>query len=353
MLATRHVWFPLASNASYFELTEPRVGLEERIKQTALLADELFFEAGALDVSVGDNGMASFRHPPRSLTHDEMRKRGREVKKGAPFHLSVAPETTPGVPATSGFRTIIGGPLEHAFFVEYETLLHDWGVADVPWMRLARPKAEVAQQVKELARAADRQERFDRNAPRIAENKWLDRQIKKDLNLDLAAGAVMEIPVAVDEAHYPMLTYKAEPAAPEAGATPGARALEVWVPNFSRVPWPDVIALHDHDAVGAFRERLIEAEENVAVLPESEQREALQDLQVEALARKLIELMPDYEKLALDLGRGLLLDAISSVIPLAGTIGDAATGLAEVRKQQSEWTAVLLTLHARSMPAQD
>lgn len=32
MLATRTVWFPLGSNASYFDLTEPRVGLEARTR---------------------------------------------------------------------------------------------------------------------------------------------------------------------------------------------------------------------------------------------------------------------------------------------------------------------------------
>jgi len=60
--------------------------------------------------------------------------------------------------------------------------------------------------------------------------------------------------------------------------------------------------------------------------------------------------MPSYDKFALDLGRGLMFDAISSVIPFASTIGDAASGLAEVRREQSEWTAVLLTLHAKSLP---
>jgi hypothetical protein len=32
MLATRTVWFPLGSIASYFDLTEPRVGLEARTR---------------------------------------------------------------------------------------------------------------------------------------------------------------------------------------------------------------------------------------------------------------------------------------------------------------------------------
>jgi hypothetical protein len=295
MLATHTVWFPLASNTSYFELTEPRVGLEARIKQMALLADELLFEPGVLDVSVGESGLVNLTHPPGSMTHDEMRQRRVEVKKGTPFQLAIAPQSAVGVPATEGFTTIIGGPLEHAFFVEYETRLLDWGLGDVPWMQLAWPKPELAQVVKELADAADRQEKFDRDAPRIAENTFLDGRMKQDLNLDLAAGTV------------------------------------------------------DHDAVGAFRAALIEAEEKVSGLPENERREVLHELHVEVLARKLVELMPSYDKLVLDLGRGLLFDAISSVIPFASTVENALSGLAEVRREKSEWTAVLLTLHAKSL----
>ena len=77
MLATRNVWFPLASNASYFDLTEPRVGLEARVKQMAILADEVFFEPGALAVSVGENGLVNWYR-------EESKEMARTISDGRP-----------------------------------------------------------------------------------------------------------------------------------------------------------------------------------------------------------------------------------------------------------------------------
>jgi hypothetical protein len=46
MHATRRIWFPLRSNVAYFETTGPRLDLGGRVKEMAILAEELFFEPG-------------------------------------------------------------------------------------------------------------------------------------------------------------------------------------------------------------------------------------------------------------------------------------------------------------------
>jgi hypothetical protein len=71
----RRVWFPLRSNVHYFDQVEPRLGLEGRVKQMALLADVVAFEPGALTVTVSEHGMASFWIPPRDLSLEELRAR--------------------------------------------------------------------------------------------------------------------------------------------------------------------------------------------------------------------------------------------------------------------------------------
>ena len=76
MLTTRTAWFPLRSNIAYFETTGPSLDLESRVKQMAMLCDELYFEPGLVDVTVSDAGAHEFRFPPSQLDEDDIRQPG-------------------------------------------------------------------------------------------------------------------------------------------------------------------------------------------------------------------------------------------------------------------------------------
>jgi hypothetical protein len=52
-------------------------------------------------------------------------------------------------------------------------------------------------------------------------------------------------------------------------------------------------------------------------------------------------LTPGWVDLGVEVGLGVLVD----LIPWGGTILGAATGAAKVRREQSDWTAVLLALN--------
>ena len=112
-------------------------------------------------------------------------------------------------------------------------------------------------------------------------------------------------------------------------------------PNFTTLSWKRVIELHDHDAIGAFRAKLIEAEETVADLDESERELALKDIGYQELLRKVRELMPTWGGVAAEAGAGALID----LLPYGGLIYTASTGVAKVQKERTEWTAVLLALN--------
>ncbi len=120
--------------------------------------------------------------------------------------------------------------------------------------------------------------------------------------------------------------------------------MRLWVPAFDTVPWKDIIALHDHDAIGIFREKLIEAEEAVAELPEAERDSVLKELQVDAMAKKIEELVPTRTRVAVEVGQGLLLDLLSTAVPYLGTMVAGVKGLANLQREDADWTAVLLRL---------
>jgi hypothetical protein len=331
---------------AYFETTGPRLDVESRVKEMALLSEELLFEPGVLDVSVADTGLMSFWHPPGTWDEVHLRQRREGAQKGQPFYLGMARQAGPGQPAEAPTHAVISGPLEHGFLAEFEFSLSEWGLEGLPWARTVWPLEHAQQVANEIVSAERLKPWANRGSPDLSDNSFLDDRLKEDLTRDLAWGSAMGLPVAVDELHGPMLEFKAsqEESHVESRDAPGSAALRVWVPDFSQLPWPDVIALHDHDAIGAFREKMLEAERGLVGVPEEARETVLRDFFLTELADKLSDLMPSPSKVGLEIGGGLLFDAVSSVIPLVGTLASATRAVAEYQREQARWTAVLVAL---------
>jgi hypothetical protein len=354
MQATRRVWFPLRSNLAYFETTGPRLDLAGRVKEMAILAEELVFEPGYFDVNVTREGLSSWWLPSGTLSDEEIRRR-RDAEKGGRFFLGFGVQRGLGQPAEAPTHAVIDGALEQGFFAEYELSLREWGLEDVGWAHLGSIPDEAEAAAKQVASMEDRRMWLSRAAPALSDRGFLDDQLKKDLTLDLARGAVMGTAVAVDELHAPMLEFKATASSSNFKGMnmPGSAALRTWVPAFHKLGWKDIIALHDHDAVCSFREKLIEAEEEVSELPEAERLSALKDFQVDELAKALRDHLPTAGRVAIQVGTSLALDVLASAVPLLGTAAASLKGLAELQRQKLEWTAVLLALMQRSAGQQE
>jgi hypothetical protein len=350
--ALHRVWFPLRSNVGYFEAPTLSLDLHARIKQMALLAEELVFEFGMLDVTVTEHGLTSFWHPPRMLSEEDIRRRREASKKGEPVVISIAPQAGPGIPADpTHAQPLISGPLVNAYVAEYHLLLRDSGLEEVSWMKWAVPPPEVVAEAKALAHQQSSAEGIGfrtSTLPRLTENTFLDDQLKKDLNFDLALAGLMGVPAAIDDLRRPLLEHKtsAEESPQRRQRAPGAVALYALAPNFTELPWPDIIALHDDDAIGAFRAKLVEFEHEVADRPEHEWDAAIKDLGLDAAIKKANERLgkPAHivADVAVDLAAGML-PGVSHAVTLA----KGAARMQKAREERSaEWTAILIALRS-------
>lgn len=346
MLTTRKVWFPLRLNIAYFRTWGTRpLDLESRIKQMAILADELYFEPGLLTVHVTEGLVAPFLHSPEGLTEADIRKQREAAKEGEPFALYIGAQPAEAVPAPpEAMRPIGGGPLQSAFIAEYHLLAKEAGLLDLPWVNFGSVDPAHRAEIDEAVREQDQLDFFDRSAPTLSENSLLDGRLKKDLNHDLVVSAGIGMPAMVDALHQPMLVHKAARAQAqfEAMNYPGEQALSVWVPDFTSLPWKDVIALHDHNAIGAFREKLSEAEEEVSHLGPAERPIALAQFGITQLVEEMKKLVPTARGLAVDVALDATVGLLS--LGLASTAVTATRGIAELQKAQTEWTAVYLSL---------
>jgi hypothetical protein len=345
------VWFPLRSNLTYFEGLGPSLDVEARIKEAALLCEEIAFEFGMLDVTVTENGMWSFWTPPHQLSEETIRGHRDAASAGGPVYLAIGPESTPGVPADpSDMHTMMSGSLQQAFVAEYHLLLRDSGLESASWVKWAVPPPETVEHAKRLGLEQNRREGIGLSStrlPTLSQNRFLDNQLKKDLNFDLALGGLMGVPAAVDDARRPVLMCKASEAetTTHTRRTPGALALHALAPDYTALSWPDVIALHDDDAIGAFRAKLVELEEAVADRAEDEWEQAIYDLGFEEALRQANDRLPsvraELADVAVDIATGFLPPGIS-------TAASAARGVARVQRAREErgheWLAVLFAL---------
>src|SRR2546428_8770885 len=94
------VLFPLASNAHALVTGRPVRNVRARLKLASLLYNQVLVEAGQMSIQAGPHGSSAWRHGSRP---DEPSKwqtpSGRNRAQAAPFSLSIAAQTEPGVPA--------------------------------------------------------------------------------------------------------------------------------------------------------------------------------------------------------------------------------------------------------------
>ncbi len=329
MITTRRVWFPLRSNIAFFDKGSSTLGIEGRLKQMALLADEIWLEPGVMDVVATESVITPKWYPTDALTRGEIDELRRIAQEGEPITYWF---DKPGL----ALHSMIG----KAYVAEFMTLTDDAGITESDWVKWLVPDLSAEAE-------ADRQanEHFDftlsNSSHWLTDNPLLDEHMWRDLNRDLALASYYGVPAAVDHLHEPFLQLKA--AAHEDvshGSAPGSDALRLWVTNFSDLSWEKIVKLRDHVAMAAFREKLIEAEEAVADVAREERDVVLTQLGMNAMIEKLAELHPSYAKLGLDLATGLAFD----VFPGGGTLYSGTTGVAKIQKAQTEWTAVLLAL---------
>jgi hypothetical protein len=312
------------------------------VKEIALLTDELWFEDGMLDVTVTPNMVLPIWHPP-PVNMDDVERREAAAAVGSSTGFFIGEQPEQGVPAApEDMHQIGGGPLQQAFVAQYRRLFEQSGLNETPWAHTGLLRPEQMALVKREAQQVTSQERFDGEAPRLSDNNLLDGTLKGDLNLDLVTGTRTGMAVAIDGLHLPMLQYKAERETAEARRVPGADALTIWIPDFTNVPWREIIALHDHDAIGAFRAVLREAEDEARRAEPAERATVLAQIGLRESARELEHHFPTLRGSAFSVGLEFAI-GFTPLAPLSAAV-TAVREVAALQSAQSNWVGVYLAL---------
>jgi hypothetical protein len=114
--------------------------------------------------------------------------------------------------------------------------------------------------------------------------------------------------------------------------------LSIWIPDFTRIPWRDVIALHDHNAIGAFRAKLAEAEDEASGVEAHERPTVIAQIGLRESARELQRHFPQLQGSVFSVG----LDLAIGFTPLAPV--SAVREIAALQHAHTSWVAIYLTL---------
>jgi hypothetical protein len=108
------------------------------MKVSSLLYDEVLLEAGSMRIQAGPSGATAFRlrgSTDRAVPWQTPGGRSRE--QGSSFSLTMAAETTPGVPSAGPYREILHSETSISWQPTLEPFIKD----DSPCMRLDRPRS--------------------------------------------------------------------------------------------------------------------------------------------------------------------------------------------------------------------
>ncbi|MDP8910374.1 MAG: hypothetical protein M3N47_14940 [Chloroflexota bacterium] len=336
------VFFGLPSSVELFEdRTFPEA--ITRAKEAALLYDNVLFEIGLLDVTVGPHGGMSMWHPPDALTPEFRERARRPIQLGAPMTIAIGQEATPGVPATH-MRPVVQTEISRAYVAEFHTgildelvpLGYEWVDAiSVPTtLPLGDPVGDVIR----------RQNNADRSDRELLEHlgRFERDLVYQSFNRDAAVAARIDAAFTITPLFEPMTARRGIRI-----DRAGDEALAIAVPNLGTARWEAIAEFRDHaacrdarDILRGFEERAIESEPDDAI---AYVRNVAQQV-TDAFAQAYLE---ERSNLAAELGKEAIKTSVSfipGVGPLVETVATATQlGLSEARRRRS-WTSALMKL---------
>lgn len=256
------VFFPLASNAKALITGGPMASVRARLKVASLVYDRVLVEAGRMDIQAGPSGSSALRmpHDPNAPAAWQT-PLGRKAMQGHPFSIAMAPESTPGVPATEPYHTVVQSETSISWQPTFEPFTKELP-SGCDWIHFGRP-GPVAPQFEQLGREWERQDDRNEALERLVSERFVRSALIKHVNADLVVGAAAGWDISVDPLHGQVVAARF---ASDTSVTPHSFALPVLVPRVTKLDWEDIARIRQISAIGRLREVLREVETEAIIV---------------------------------------------------------------------------------------
>jgi len=326
-------FFPLRTNAGFYESPEGYLNLIEKIKQASLVYDKLIFEGGLYSSTFWETGHWDVYHSPSSVEKQQLEWMKKNfTPTGGESAIFVQAGNEEPVP-------LVSGEVVRRFQCEFHSVLSDLNAASLPWIEEETFElTEIGKQrTKEMAnfllngfRAAI-PERNERIFTRVLSNFCRDMIITSGLNAAASIHGLYAMPLIHGIS---------------ANRAPGFAALDIVVPNVSQLSWEEIVELRNHPAWIEFRKKLLELETRVkAALPDVKEDEIQYIFALfQAFTQELTTELASYQPKTGQIIGNVAIDLVVSLIPAPG-LGAAFTGLrgfGAMEEAKSSWVAAFL-----------
>lgn len=313
-----------------------------RAKHAAILYDELVFEAGLFEETIGRTGASGMHFPPAMAT-EERRKWARVVREeGAPFQIALGAQPAPGVPAApEDMHVFVNTEIATSYAAEWHTgVIDELQQLNPDWAGSIDSDQAVAEHnlqstVRELKWSL---ERTAASEPNSFHRGFVIDSLSRDATVAAAMGAAVQVTSLFE----PLL-----PGLPDVKPDhPGLVPLAVAVPGIDELSWEEICEFRDHAGSDEARAKLRDAEERVAADDLSDPADFALRVGQEITA----DLFSAMAELKGSLPKKLAKDAANagiSLLPVVGTFGSVASAgetLAESAKHSRTWHAALMKL---------
>lgn len=326
--------FPLRTSVEWFDdPVSPTI--EGRVKQAAVLYDELLFEDGFVEIDITDGGAMHMWYPPEAATPERLEEANRPIETGAPVVFSLGKQPAQGVPAApEDMHVMMAGSLQQRYVAELVySVMSRFADYNDGWGQITFTGNRSAHDLDRwLPHRSTRALRDEELMPDLREeHPWLRDFVVKAFDRDATLAEELDATFNVSPLFQPMLGARR----PEAATPTSEETLTYFFPDVSDLPWEVVMEFREHDAAGEARARLQEAVERAQAdgITAADNQLTRDMLFAERELRKRHSLVERVTKMAV------------SVVPVAGgVLSEGAGAAAEGARGKHDWVAALRLL---------
>ena len=254
------VYFPLRSNASALVAGLGVESVRRRLKLCSLLYDEVFIETGQRSIQAGPNGsFDGSRQTERWQTSHE-----RSVAQKGGFQISMAVESTPGVPAAGPYTPIVNSKAS----ISWEPTLTPF-LAELPpssdWVQpvvVGDPPEQIKASVEEWSKRDSGNGVLDEAQP----ERYVRELLIKHTNGDLGDAMANGVALSTDVIHRAVIAARIDESA---NWHMTGFAMPVLFPLAATQDWVSIARLRIAPEIDAYRQILREVEESALDLAKS------------------------------------------------------------------------------------
>ncbi len=341
----RKIFFPLRSNAGWFQNIALRDELEYRLKQALFFYDQIIIEDGTYEGMIWENFSFDMFIPGTQSTHRTINLEKDIENTDAQIWIQPKGPNTESVQLVTG-RTIA------RYKIDYFNILNQLDITQHDFIQLITiPNNGLSDEMQSLI---SNQTTADLELfTEMEENFFLKKLIFKNLNRDLVLSHALETAVIMDPINAGILEAKSKQSFQGMQIFPNKESaivrtlLTLKVPNFNDLSLDQVVELRRDHLWQGFRENIARISNTISdnpdvLLDEDAFYESVRD----AIDQALFEEIEKREQNGIELTADLILGGFSFV-PVVGVAADilsAVRSLAEFQEHQNSWVAFLLKM---------